>query len=101
MVGSDAGSGLEHLNLGISKLPPLFVLICLVLFYFIVFYFDFVNFSSWVLSNFYLIYVFKLIFAFLQFFIIFFVLIFTDFVQILKPGLKISKQQNAGKFSQL
>ena len=44
-VGSSAGSDLEHLNLGISKLPPLFVLIFLVLFYFIVFYFDFFNFS--------------------------------------------------------
>ena len=44
-VGSGAGLDLEHPNLGISKLPPLFVLICLVLFYFIVFYFDFFNFS--------------------------------------------------------
>ena len=51
-VGSDAGSGLEHLNLGISKLPPLFVLIFLVLFYFIVFYFDFINFSSYIFFNF-------------------------------------------------
>ena len=46
VVGSGAGSDLEHPNLGISKLPPLFVLIFLVLFYFIVFCFDFVNFSS-------------------------------------------------------
>ena len=46
VVGSGAGSELEHPNLGISKLPPLFVLIFLVLFYFIVFYFDFINFSS-------------------------------------------------------
>ena len=43
-------SDLEHPNLGISKLPPLFVLTFLVLFYFIVFYFivfyfDFFNFS--------------------------------------------------------
>ena len=45
MVGSGAGSDLEHPNLDISKLPPLFVLIFLALFYFIVFYFDFVNFS--------------------------------------------------------
>ena len=45
VVGSGAGSDLEHPNLGISKLSPLFVLIFLGLFYFIVFYFDFVNFS--------------------------------------------------------
>ena len=50
-VGSGVDSGLEHLNLGISKLPPLFVLIFLVLFYFIVFYFDFINFSSYIFFN--------------------------------------------------
>ena len=44
-VGSGAGSDLEHPNLVISKLPPLFVLIFLALFYFMVFYFDFFNFS--------------------------------------------------------
>ena len=50
--GSGAGPGLEHLNLDISKLPPLFVLIFLVLFYFIVFYFDIINFSSYIFLNF-------------------------------------------------
>ena len=39
VVGLGVGSGLEHLNLGISKLPPLSVLIFLVLFYFILSYF--------------------------------------------------------------
>ena len=63
--GSGAGSGLEHPNLGIparsasssnpqrlkklvsggAQSPPLFVLIFLVLFHFILFYLDFYNFS--------------------------------------------------------
>ena len=43
-VGSGADSELDHPNLGISKLPQLFVLSFLVLFFFIVFYFDFINF---------------------------------------------------------
>ena len=43
VVGSGAGSGLEHPDLGISKFPPPF---CFnVLYYIIVVYFFFVNFS--------------------------------------------------------
>ena len=45
--------------------------------------------------------VFRLIFTHLQFLLIFLTLIFVVFVQILKPGLKINKQQKAEKFSQL
>ena len=55
VVGSGAGSGLEHPDLGISKSPPpppLFVLIFSVLYYIIVFYFDFVNFSLYIFFNF-------------------------------------------------
>ena len=75
-------------GVGLAQFPPLFVLI----FLFILFYFDLFNFSFQIFSNFKLIFVSSQFLLFLHFFKIFFVFIFAVYVKILKQGagMKIS-----------